>query len=202
MNDTVKLSRRLRLLTSNSNKYTYPDERDNMSAFTLVCKECGECRVFVKETRTRCLVSAGFSGITIVPNRRHDHRYSNINIALSNHFNTGLGSLLKQDEKILFTCGNCNSDNVALYGDILLECYQNQCPGCFACGGGYRSVNIKKICVECLILYRSLVKKHDLMFSLDMDLFCDSCPISIIRADQRIDPERIKNEVCGINKRE
>ena len=198
----MRISRRLRKTMLGKNMI-YPDSREGLTPYSLMCIDCGNYKYFNYEKTVKARIAFTDNGKMIFKFLESaDMQLSKkerVALLIDKHFAAGTVSYDKiKKYRVKVTCANCGSDNISLYGDVLQECYQNRCVGCFKCGGAFNRDNIKKYCVQCVSLRRDLADNPALFWlTLDMDLFCDACPIVELREDLGITGEEIKKEVCG-----
>lgn len=184
-----------------NDKLIYPDERGELNPYSLICGSCGNARVFYYEETRKVKITFTNGKISFIFGRYLKKKSSSdrISIIVAKHMSSGAGiikGLNIKSEKVY--CGNCSSENILLYGDVLNECQDNSCPGCFKCGGAYNEENIVDTCVKC-INYRKDLSEDSAMFmiTLDMDLFCDACPLQRIREEYGFVGEEVKAKAGG-----
>ncbi|MFA7710879.1 MAG: hypothetical protein WCY30_07230 [Candidatus Neomarinimicrobiota bacterium] len=178
----------------------YPDER-GLNPYSLFCEDCGNYKYFWYTKIMTGMITFEKNGTMmydiIDSGYKQLSNKEKVAAILEKHIITGNQNIEQSSTQI--RCGKCYSDNVVLYGDMLAECYQNHCVGCFKCGGAFNDENIERYCVQCVLLRKQYADKDNSLFwlTLDMDLFCDSCPIKEVRESYNIDGERIRKKVCG-----
>lgn len=114
------------------------------------------------------------------------------------HMRSGAGTTGWSLETKRIRCGRCDSEDILPYGEILAQCYENECVGCFSCGGAFSEDNIRNTCEECVSMRGQIAEDSGLFWTtLDMDLYCDACPIASVREDYGITGEEIKAACSG-----
>lgn len=196
----TRVSNRLRK-SMKEDSLIYPDEREGINPFSLMCAECGNISVFYYDIVKRVIITIrdgimayDYGRIPVLTKR------DRVKMILDRHVNGGLADKKKTNVRWEIGCAVCSSDTIILYGDILYECYMNQCIGCFRCGGAFNRDNIEEYCKQCLHLRTSLMNKEEentFWATLDMDLHCDACPIQAVREEYGITGGRIKRTVSG-----
>lgn len=203
MGSTIQnqVSSRLRKVMKN-NDLIYPDERGELNPYSLICEKCGNAKIFYYDEIKRTLITIVNGIISCDFGRfiQKSRKRNKVSIIVKKHMETGAGISREIDitDEDIF-CANCGkSGAIVLYGDMLAECQDNRCTGCFMCGGAYNEENIIDTCARC-IEYRKEVARDPIIFmiTLDMDLFCDACPLQAIREEYNIDADSIKAEAGG-----
>ena len=179
----------------------YPDERGELGPYSLICDNCGNTEVFIYEEIVRTVIRIidgkfffDFGNVV----KKHSKK-DMISTIVSKHMSTGAG--ISRELKIIsdnVCCGKCSSSMILLYGDVLSNCQENACPGCLMCGGAYNKENIMDTCIKCVQYRKELAKDPSIfMITLDMDLFCDACPLERIRTDYGFGGEEIRAKAGG-----
>lgn len=199
-----KISNRLRK-TMTDEQLIFPDQRDGLTPYSLICVDCGNYVTFHYDVTIRTVVTVKGDDLVYdygrIINKKALTKQDRIIMILERHQadGTALWNELNRKRKEV-CCSKCSSGNIVLYGDILSECYTNRCIGCFRCGGAFNEENIASYCKQCISLRSSLYKKEDrslFFMHLDMDLFCDACPIQAVREEYGICGDEIKREASG-----
>lgn len=182
----------------------FPDEREGLTPYSLYCQKCGNYKTFYYETITKARVTVDEEGLRLqyqrIPENTIPSKREMAASILKRHLSGGSGITVEEQSVSIanISCANCGNDYIVLFGDVLYECYENQCIGCFKCGGAFNEDNIIEYCKQCLSMRRELSKDPSIfMLTLDMDLNCDACPIADIREGYGITGEDVKNRVFG-----
>jgi len=184
----------------------FPDDRHGLNPYSLICSDCGNYRVFYYDVSVKAKVTLKNDSLVYnygrEINRLPFNKKTRIAMIMERHRDHGAALWDNiEEEKRKLSCGKCSSDDIVLYGDVISECYANRCIGCFKCGGAFNSEHIEEYCKQCISLRSMMCKDGEdsslFFMTLDMDLFCDSCPIEAVRLEYGITGDTIKKEVSG-----
>lgn len=195
-----RVSSRLRK-TMKKDKLIFPDERGDLNPYSLLCADCGNVELFYYDEIKSTLITIKNGVISYDFGKFVKKAEPNARVAtvVKKHMEMGAGitnGLVIYKDNV--RCARCESTVVVLYGDVLAECQDNRCVGCFKCGGAYNKENILKTCVQC-IDYRKMLADDPALFmiTLDMDMFCDACPLDAIREEYGITGDDVKAQAGG-----
>jgi hypothetical protein len=184
-----------------SDKLIFPDKRGDLNPYSLLCTDCGNVELFYYDEIKTTLITIKDGTISydfgrFVRKAKTDARVATV---VRKHIEMGAGHaggllLIKDNVR----CARCEASTIVLYGDVIAECQDNRCVGCFRCGGAYNEENILKTCVKCVDIRRQVSEDQAMfMITLDMDLFCDACPLDAIRDEYNITGDEVKTKAGG-----
>lgn len=194
------ISSRLRKIMKDDKKI-YPDQRGTLNPYSLICYKCGNTKLFYYDEIRSVLITIqnGELAYDFGKHIKKVNKNDRISIIAKKHMEMGAGTsggLVVEKDNV--RCARCGSHEISLYGDILTECQNNRCVGCFHCGGAYNEDNILDHCVQCVEIRKRLDKDPSVFtITLDMDLYCDACPIQALRESYGIEGEEIRLKVSG-----
>lgn len=184
------------------NGLIFPDERGDLTPFSLICRDCGQAGEFIYRVEKEFVLE-------IKPNGHVGFKSANdfmngcvsegdfLKMVADRHARFGSGGMLRH-ERYDIRCARCSSPDVVLYGEILADCYESRCVGCFQCGGAFAKDNIMGYCVTCVGVHRAAVEDQSFFWEmLDMDLYCNGCPLEDVREGYGIMGDDVRRKASG-----
>lgn len=169
------------------------------SPLAIVCRECGNQRFFVRREIQEYFVHLEPTGLVVWRGRLQDPPPEvSVEAAVLAHMRAGAGQVELNRELQTLECARCSSTDFDVLVDTLGDCFYARCEGCMRCEGMFNEEGVQELCRECVTLRAGLAEDRSLFYlTLDMDLYCDACPVAALREEYGIDPDTIKRSCSG-----